>query len=129
MGPVQALMRERGESPADFRVSPAALGELIGLVADGTISESSGKTVLAALATDGGNPMEIVEARGLTQVRDDSRLEGWVASVIADHPAEVARYRDGEAKLVGFFVGQVMKRSGGKADPKRVNELLRSALE
>ena len=66
--------------------------------------------------------------RGLTQIRDDGQLESWVRSVVDEHPAEVARYRGGEAKLVGFFVGQVMKRSGGKADPKRVNELLRAAL-
>jgi Asp-tRNA(Asn)/Glu-tRNA(Gln) amidotransferase B subunit len=70
----------------------------------------------------------IVRARGLTQIRDESQLEGWVGSVIDEHPSEVARFRGGEAKLVGFFVGQVMKRSGGKADPKRVSELLRAAL-
>jgi aspartyl-tRNA(Asn)/glutamyl-tRNA(Gln) amidotransferase subunit B len=128
MGPAQALMNERGEDPTTFRVAPAALAETIGLVADGTISEASGKSVLAAVAAEGGSPAELVKARGLTQIRDDGQLESWVKSVIDENPAEVARYRGGEAKLVGFFVGQVMKRSGGKADPKKVNELLRTAL-
>jgi len=128
MGPVQALWHEDAADATSFRVTPSALAELIGLVADGTISEASAKTVLAVVASEGGSPTEIVRARGLTQVRDDSQLESWVKSVIDDHPAEVARYRGGEAKLVGFFVGQVMKRSGGKADPKRVSELLRGAL-
>jgi aspartyl-tRNA(Asn)/glutamyl-tRNA(Gln) amidotransferase subunit B len=128
MGPAQALMNERREDTATFGVSPAALAEVIGLVAGGTISEASGKAVLAVVASDGGSPTDIVRARGLTQIRDDGQLEAWVKAVIDEHPAEVARYRGGEAKLVGFFVGQVMKRSGGKADPKKVNELLRSAL-
>ena len=128
MGPLQALMNERAETPSDFGVRPEVLGELIGLVADGTISEASGKTVLSILAAEGGTPADIVRAKGLTQIRDDGQLDAWVRSVVDEHPAEVARYRGGEAKLVGFFVGQVMKRSGGKADPKRVNELLRAAL-
>jgi aspartyl-tRNA(Asn)/glutamyl-tRNA(Gln) amidotransferase subunit B len=128
MGAAQALMNERGEDPTTFRVAPAVLAEVIGLVADGTISEASGKSVLSVVASDGGSPAEIVKARGLTQVRDEGQLETWVRSVIDEHPAEVARYRGGEAKLVGFFVGQVMKRSGGKADPKRVSELLRAEL-
>jgi aspartyl-tRNA(Asn)/glutamyl-tRNA(Gln) amidotransferase subunit B len=62
-------------------------------------------------------------------VRDDGQLDAWVAGAIVEHPDEVARYRGGERKLLGFFVGQVMKRSAGKADPRRVNELLRKALE
>jgi aspartyl-tRNA(Asn)/glutamyl-tRNA(Gln) amidotransferase subunit B len=128
MGPAQALMNERGEDPTTFRVAPTVLAEVIDLVTDGTISEASGKSVLSVVATDGGSPAEIVRARGLTQIRDESQLEGWVGSVIDEHPSEVARFRGGEAKLVGFFVGQVMKRSGGKADPKRVSELLRAAL-
>ncbi len=128
MGPAQALMHERGEDAASFAVSPATLAELIGLVADGTISDSVAKGVLSIAAEEGGSPRDIVRARGLTQVRDDSQLEAWVREVVDANPAEVARFRGGEAKLVGFFVGQVMKRSGGKADPKRVSELLRAAL-
>ena len=128
MGPAQALMNERKEDAGSFAVSAVALAEIVGLVGDGTISDSAGKTVLGLVAQDGGRPREIVEAHGLTQVRDDAQLEAWVTSAVADHPDEVTRYRGGEGKLLGFFVGQVMKRSAGKADPRRVNELLRKAL-
>jgi aspartyl-tRNA(Asn)/glutamyl-tRNA(Gln) amidotransferase subunit B len=128
MGPAQALMNERKEDASTFAVRPAVLAELISLVADGTISDSAGKTVLGLVAQEGGRPHEVVEAQGLRQVRDESQLEAWVVSAVADHADEVSRYREGEAKLLGFFVGQVMKRSGGKADPRRVNELLRKAL-
>jgi aspartyl-tRNA(Asn)/glutamyl-tRNA(Gln) amidotransferase subunit B len=128
MGPAQALKNERKEDASTFTVSAEALAELIALVAAGTVSDSAAKTVLGVVAAEGGSPREIVEARGLTQVRDDVQLEAWVAAAIGDHPDEVARYRGGEAKLIGFFVGQIMKRSAGKADPRRVNELLRKAL-
>lgn len=128
MGPVQALMHQRGEDASTFAVRPDVLAEIIELVGSGTISEGSGKTVLGAVAQDGGRPLDVVKARGLVQVRDDSQLEAWVREVVDANPGEVARYKGGEAKLVGFFVGQVMKRSGGKADPKRVSELLKVAL-
>ncbi len=128
MGAATALMHQRGEDASTFAVSADALAEIIELVTAGTISEASGKVVLGVVAEEGGKPAEIVAARGLTQVRDDSALEAWVREVVDAHPDEVARYKGGEGKLVGFFVGQVMKRSGGKADPKRVSELLRSAL-
>ncbi len=128
MGPAQALMNDRKEDAATFSVPPSALAELIRLVRDGTISDSVAKTVLGVVAEEGASPREVVEARGLTQVRDEEQLEAWVGAAVSEHPEEVERYRGGEAKLLGFFVGQVMKRSAGKADPRRVNELLRRAL-
>ena len=128
MGPAQALMNERKEDARSFPVTAAALGELIGLVADGTVSDGAAKKVLAIVAEEGGRPKEIVEARGLTQVRDDDQLADWVSEVVQEHADEVGRYRGGETRLLGFLMGQVMKRSGGKADPRRVNELLREAL-
>jgi len=128
MGPAQALMNERHEDATTFPVSPAALGELIRLVADGTVSDSAAKKVLAIVAEEGGSPKVIVEAQGLTQVRDDGRLAEWVQEVVQEHTDEVGRYREGETRLLGFLMGQVMRRSAGKADPRRVNELLREAL-
>ncbi|MDH3205252.1 MAG: Asp-tRNA(Asn)/Glu-tRNA(Gln) amidotransferase subunit GatB [Gemmatimonadota bacterium] len=128
MGPAQALMNERKEDATTFPVAAAALGELIGLVADGTVSDGAAKKVLTILAEDGGSPKAIVEAQGLTQVRDDDQLAGWVSEVVEELTDEVTRYREGETRLLGFLMGQVMKRSGGKADPRRVNELLRDAL-
>jgi aspartyl-tRNA(Asn)/glutamyl-tRNA(Gln) amidotransferase subunit B len=128
MGPAQALMNERREDASSFAVSAAALGELIGLVGDGTVSDTVAKKVLAIVAEQGGTPSQIVEAQGLTQVRDDSQLADWVQEVVQEHPDEVGRYRGGEKRLLGFLMGQVMQRSAGKADPRRVNELLREAL-
>ncbi|MGD8289819.1 MAG: Asp-tRNA(Asn)/Glu-tRNA(Gln) amidotransferase subunit GatB, partial [Gemmatimonadota bacterium] len=129
MGPAQALMNERKEDAATFSVSAATLGELIGLVTDGTVSDSAAKKVLGVVAEEGGSPREIVEAQGLTQVRDDDQLAEWVTEAVEANPDEAGRYREGEKRLLGFLVGQVMKRSAGKADPRRVNELLREALD
>jgi aspartyl-tRNA(Asn)/glutamyl-tRNA(Gln) amidotransferase subunit B len=128
MGPAQALMNERREDASTFSVPADALAELITLVAEGTISDAAAKTVLAVVAEEGGRPLDVVEARGLTQVRDAAQLEVWVSEALDDHPDEVARYRAGEARLLGFLVGQVMRRSAGAADPRRVNELLKRAL-
>ncbi len=128
MGPVQALMNDRGEDARTFSVPPASVAALLALVDDGTLSQSAAKKVLGVLAEEGGDPVAVVDRLGLAQVRDDARLEAWVDEVLAEHADEAGRYREGEARLLGFFVGQVMRRSSGKADPKRVNELLRAKL-
>jgi aspartyl-tRNA(Asn)/glutamyl-tRNA(Gln) amidotransferase subunit B len=128
MGPALALMNERKEDALSFAVTAEALAELIGLVAAGTVSDGAAKKVLAIVAEKGGSPADIVVSEGLTQVRDDGQLGAWVAEVVQEHDDEVDRYRGGETRLLGFLVGQVMRRSSGKADPKRVNELLRDAL-
>lgn len=128
MGPIQSLMNERGEGASDFVVGPSRVVELIELERAGTVSDSVAKKVLRWMIEDDRGAGEIVSERGLEQVRDDDQLSEWVDEVLAAHPGEVERYRGGEAKLVGFFVGRVMARSAGKADPRRVNELLRSRL-
>jgi aspartyl-tRNA(Asn)/glutamyl-tRNA(Gln) amidotransferase subunit B len=128
MGPTFALMRARGETPADFSVTPAALAELIGLVLEGTISDGVGKGVLERMANGEGSARDIVASHGLEQVRDAGALHAWTESVIADFADEVERYRAGEVRLLGFLVGQVMRRSDGKADPRLVNEALRRRL-
>jgi aspartyl-tRNA(Asn)/glutamyl-tRNA(Gln) amidotransferase subunit B len=128
MGPVLALAKEKGIDPkqfeVDFPLSPSALGELIGLIQLGKISQSVGKTVLLRMADTGRRAAEIVEAEGLTQVSDPGELERWIDGVIAAHPDEVSRFRDGEKKLQGFFMGEIMKASRGKADPGEVSRLL-----
>ena len=128
MGAVQALVHARGEDASNFPVKPRVLGELIGLVQDGTISAGVAKTVLDAVAEGEGSPREIVAERGLEQVRDEGQLEAWVMEVLAEYPEESRRYRRGEERLLGFLVGQVMRRSRGKADPRQVNALLRDEL-
>ncbi|HJS47797.1 MAG TPA: Asp-tRNA(Asn)/Glu-tRNA(Gln) amidotransferase subunit GatB [Gemmatimonadales bacterium] len=125
MGEALGAVKASGE-PA---VAPARLAELIALVADGTVSHQAGRKVFAELAATGdAAPRAIAERLGLLQVGDESALAGWVDAVLAGHPEEVARYRGGEAKLLGFFTGQVMKASQGKADPKKVQPLLLARL-
>ena len=124
MGALQALMNERGDDARTVPVRPKGLAQLIALVRDGNVSDSAAKKVLVFMADEGGEPMQIVEAKGLLQVRDSAQLAEWVESVMVDSLDEVARYRGGETKVLGFLVGQVMRRSKGQADPRRVNELL-----
>jgi aspartyl-tRNA(Asn)/glutamyl-tRNA(Gln) amidotransferase subunit B len=128
MGPVLAAVKDEGGDLASYRVRPAGLVELIVLVDEGTISPNVGKEVLSRMAQTGRGAGEIVEAEGLAQVSDSGALEGWIGEVLAAHPDEVARFRDGESRLRGYFMGEVMKRSGGKADPKEVNRILAERL-
>ena len=104
------------------------LAELTVLVDDGTISKRLAKDVLAAMLAGEGGARAIVEARGLQAVGDEGALEPVVDQVLAAHPDEVARFRGGEQRLLGFFVGQLMRATGGKADPKLANRLLRARL-
>jgi len=129
MGPVLRLMNQEDLSIRDFPVGAAALGELLTLVDEGVVSENGGRRVLRRMVETGRSPGRIVEEEGLAQIRDEERLRGWVDEAIDAHPDEVRRYREGEEKLLGYLVGQVMRSSGGRADPRRVNALLREALE
>jgi len=112
-----------------FPVSAPRLAELIGLERDGVVSLQAAKRVYAALAERDAPARAVAESLGVVQVSDTGALAGWVDAVISAHPAEVARFRGGDAKLIGFFVGQVMKRSEGKADPKAIQPLLREKLK
>ena len=132
MGEVLRLARERGMDvalePEPEPLPPAALAELLALKADGTISGSVAKDVLARMVETGKKAAEIVAEEGLAQVSDASALEAEVEAVIDAHPSEVAAFRAGKQGLIGFFVGQVMKRTGGQANPQVVNQLLREKL-
>ncbi len=108
--------------------TPADVAELISLVENGTLSGSMGRTVLGRMVDSGRRAPEIVESEGLAQVQDTDELETWVDGVLAESPEEVERYRGGEAKLLGHFIGRVMRRSGGRADPKATGDLLRERL-
>ncbi|MEO8200611.1 MAG: Asp-tRNA(Asn)/Glu-tRNA(Gln) amidotransferase subunit GatB, partial [Gemmatimonadota bacterium] len=96
-----------------FPVSPARLAALVGVVRDGLVSQQAAKRVYEEMARNDGDPKSIAERLGLVQVGDSNALGKWVEEVLAAHPGELARYRGGETKLIGFFVGQVMKKSGG----------------
>ena len=124
LGEVMTGYNERGA----FAVAPTVLTDLIGMVEQGAVSHQAAKKVYPELAARGGKPAEVAARMGLLQVRDEASLLQWVEDVIAAHPREVERYRAGETKLLGFLTGQVMKRSGGKADPKAVPPILRKKL-
>jgi aspartyl-tRNA(Asn)/glutamyl-tRNA(Gln) amidotransferase subunit B len=104
------------------------LGKLLDLIADETISGKIAKDVFAIMAETGEAPGQIVEARGLRQVRDTGAIESAVAAVLAANPDKVQEYRGGKEKMFGFFVGQVMKAMQGKGNPALVNEAVRRQL-
>ena len=110
------------------RVPPQQSARLLQLVEEGKISNSIAKDVWEKVFQTGGTTDAIIAAEGLTQIDDESQLTTLVADVLSSHPDAVAKYRSGNASTFGFLVGQVMKAAGGKANPKRVNELLKRAL-
>jgi aspartyl-tRNA(Asn)/glutamyl-tRNA(Gln) amidotransferase subunit B len=99
------------------------LAEMIQLIEAGTISNKIAKDLLPDLLVKGGSPKAIVEEKGLSQISDPAQIEAMIDEVLAAHPDELAAYRGGKKKLQGFFVGQMMKRSGGRVDPKLTNQL------
>ena len=122
-------LNKSGLGVTDSPVSAAALGGLIDLIADDTISGTIAKTVLDDMFETGREAADIVEEKGLRQVTDSGEIDGIIDTVLADNPDRIAEYKGGKDKLFGFFVGQVMRASHGKANPKLVNELLRKKLD
>ncbi|WP_371059210.1 Asp-tRNA(Asn)/Glu-tRNA(Gln) amidotransferase subunit GatB [Rhodosalinus sp. 5P4] len=112
---------------AESPVSPAQLGGIIDLISAGEISGKIAKDLFEIVYTEGGDPAEVVEARGMKQVTDTAAIEAAVDEVIAANPAQVEKARE-NPKLAGWFVGQVMKATGGKANPKAVNEIVAGKL-
>lgn len=121
-------LNRRGED-LDAAPAPERLAALVSLVDDGTLTGTAAKEVLATLWDEDAEPAELVDRLGLAAVRDDRRLGHWVDEVLAAHPDEVRRYGRGKRGLLGFFIGRVMGRSGGRADPQRVRQLLARALD
>jgi aspartyl-tRNA(Asn)/glutamyl-tRNA(Gln) amidotransferase subunit B len=117
-----------GRSIEDSPVSPEQGAELLGLIADGTLSGTLGKQVFEIMLESGEDPAAIVEARGLKQTSDTGAIDKVIAEVLAANQDKVAEYRSGKDKLFGFFVGQTMKAMQGKGNPQVVNELLKKAL-
>ncbi|MBW4581291.1 MAG: Asp-tRNA(Asn)/Glu-tRNA(Gln) amidotransferase subunit GatB [Tildeniella nuda ZEHNDER 1965/U140] len=129
MGDISAYLNNNSSlSVADLSIKPADLAELISLIDSGTISNKIAKDILPALLAEGGSPKALVERKGLIQISDTGAIEAAIAEVIAAHPKELEMYRSGKTKMLGFFVGQVMKQTGGRADPKLTNQLLAKQL-
>jgi len=128
-GELFRLMNEAGVEIGDVHVPPTALVDLIRMVQRGEINLNTGKMVLREAFETGEAPRRIVEARGLTQIRDVEALRAIVLRVIEENPREVESYLRGKEGVLKWFVGQVMRATRGQADPQRVNELVREALE
>ena len=128
IGDLSAALNKESIDIGNSKIEAAALAGLLNRVADSTISGKIAKEVFDAMWAGEGDADAIIEARGLKQITDTSAIEGIVDAVIAANPGQVAEYRGGKDKLLGFFVGQVMKETGGKANPGQVNEILRKKL-
>ena len=127
---IHELRAHLKEKPLEsLSLTPETLAELVALIDAQTISGNAGKQVFAEMVEQGGRPADIVERLGLRQVADAEQLEPVVDAVITANPDNVALYRQGKTNLLGFFVGQVMKSTQGKANPRLVNELLRAKLD
>ncbi len=123
-----SVLQDLKESNGVFRVGPARLATLIGLVTDGTLSNQAAKHVFSELTTCDDEPHAVADRMALLQVADEDQLSQWIDTVLERYPDEVAKWRGGESKLMGFLMGRVMKESGGKADPRRVQGLLEKRL-
>ena len=122
-------LNKAGKSLSESPVSPSALGALVGLISDGTISGRIAKDVFADMFETGREAAVIIEEKGLKQVSDTGAIEELIDQVLAENQDKVEEYRGGKDKLFGFFVGQTMKLSGGQANPAMVNQILKAKLD
>jgi aspartyl-tRNA(Asn)/glutamyl-tRNA(Gln) amidotransferase subunit B len=128
MGELAGLLNKEGKDIAESPVTPAMLGGLLQRISDGTISGKIAKQVFEAMWAGEGDADAVIEQKGLKQISDTGAIEKIVRDVLTKHPGQVEQYRGGQEKLLGFFVGQVMKVTQGKANPGEVNKLLRQLL-
>jgi len=118
------LLRElKGEDISACKVAPEQLGELMAMVEKGTISGKIAKTVFMDMMASGKGPAVIVEEKNLVQVSDEGELQAMIEEIVAANPEQAEQFRQGKTKVMGFFVGQLMKKTKGKANPKMANEL------
>ncbi|PSF39482.1 Asp-tRNA(Asn)/Glu-tRNA(Gln) amidotransferase GatCAB subunit B [Aphanothece hegewaldii CCALA 016] len=126
---IAAYLNNNKLAIAEIALTPTSLAELVSMIEKGTISGKIAKDILPELLTEGGSAKELVEKKGLIQVSDPTAIEKIIDEVIAAHPGELEKFRSGKTNLKGFFVGQVLKKSGGKADPKLTNQILDKKLQ
>ncbi len=129
MGDVMRMMSERKENILQLKLQPQHLSELVGLIQDKTISNKIARDIFPDLLGNAESPKAIVDRRGLTQVTDTASLHKAILEVIAANPDNVAKYKAGKTALFGYFVGQTMKTTGGKANPELINEMIKQELE
>jgi len=129
MGDITAYLKNEKLAIGEIPLQPHDLAELISLIDAGTISGKIAKDLLPELLSTGGSPQKLVESKGLIQISDTGAIESAIDAVLAANPKELEQYRAGKTKLLGFFVGKVMKETGGRADPKLTNQLLDRKLK
>ncbi len=129
LGEVLAALKSEGCGLESFPVRPADLAGMLDLVASGRLSRAASRDVFGRMVETGKPAAQILGDDGMLRIRDEDAVRGWIDAVLAEHSGEVRRYREGENQLFDFFMGRVMRRSGGKADPDRVRPLLLEALE
>ncbi len=125
---IAAYLNNNKLTITEIALQASDLAELVKLIETGTISGKIAKEILPELLTQGGSPKTLVEKKGLIQISDTSAIEKLIEEIIAAHPSELEKFRAGKTNLKGFFVGQVMKKSGGKADPKLTSQILDQKL-
>ena len=123
-----AILKKNNIEITNSPINPNNLGKLIKMITSNKISGKIAKEVFAVMQQSGVSPATIVEDKGLKQVTDTGAIDSIIVSILDSHPKQVAEYRGGKENLIGFFVGQVMKQTQGKANPKIVNQLLREKL-
>jgi len=128
MGDLAAALNKEGLEVSSGKIPPVRLAELLQRIGDGTISGKIAKEVFELMWSQGASADAVIESQGLRQITDSAAISRAIEEVMANNPAQLAEYRAGKDKLFGFFVGQVMKATGGKANPAQLNELLRSKL-
>ena len=128
MGEIAAYLKEDHIEITDTKLTPENLAELIALIEKGTISNNIGKQISIEMLKDGTKASVIVEKKGLSQISDEGAIKELVQKVVDAHPNEVEAYKNGKTNLLGFFVGQIMKETKGRANPKTVNQLLREII-
>ncbi len=128
MGEIAAYLKDTKIGINSTKLSPANLVELVNLIENGVISNNIGKQIIFTMLKDGTSAKQIVEQQGLVQISDEGALKEIVQKVISSNPEQVTAYKSGKTQLLGFFVGQIMKETKGRANPKTVNELIRELL-
>ena len=129
IGDISSLLNKENIEITDSKLSTKNVSELVNLVTEGVISGKIAKTVLEETWNSGLSPIEIVESSGLKQIDDDDEIERIIDQIISEHPDQVTAYKGGKDKLFGFFVGQIMKATQGKANPASANKILKDKLD
>lgn len=128
VGDITAYLKENNININETKLTPKALAELVDLITKGTISNNIAKKILPQMLETGAQPKEIVEKEGLSVISDEGAIKELVQKVVANNPAQVQAYKGGKTNLMGFFVGQIMKETKGRANPQVINKLLSEEL-